>query len=254
MFELIISLGYTVIQVHALSPLERSNCFRFILVLPRTEHTIGGPWLFFGRRHKWWLIVNIRTQDVNFFIGHTASVRILLTAKEMSPTVSDTATHCSSICAGEARNLLLHVWEIHNQHSQRNTLGLPTGLQQHIYTHFILAWVYKDRLSLCSFGAMSWSRIITPSWWCPYPRAFSLVFWGPFSSPRLESFILEAGTKTWIIRERGFWPKDFRCMFLGEFFCSPELSKPLAREEGKEEGGTIQTESWLSSNIISGAV
>lgn len=121
-------------------------------------------------------------------------------------------------------------------------------------------YTFHSRVSLQGsfITVLLWGHVMEPNYnsklVVSLPPAFSLVFWGPFSSPRLESFILEAGTKTWIIRERGFWPKDFGCMFLGEFFCSPELSKPLARGEGKEEGGTIQTESWLSSNIISGAV
>ena len=64
-----------------------------------------------------------RTQDVNLFVGHTASVRILLIAKEMSPTVGDAAAHCSNICASETRNLLLYVWGSCNQHRQRNALS-----------------------------------------------------------------------------------------------------------------------------------
>lgn len=49
------------------------------------------------------------TQDVDFFIGHTASVRILLTdCKGNVTNCQRQATHCSSICAREARNLLLY--------------------------------------------------------------------------------------------------------------------------------------------------
>ena len=170
--------------------------------------------MVFGWRHRWWVVETRGTWDVNFFIGHTASVWILLTVKEMSPTVRDTATHCSSICAREARNLLLYVWEIHNQHSQRNAFAL-TGLQQCIYIHFILPWVYRGHLPLPFFGARSWGKIITPVCCFPSPCAFSLIIWGPFSSPRLESFNLKVATETLILREKGFWPKDFKCMFLG---------------------------------------
>lgn len=186
-----------------------SHCFGFIFVSPKTKHTVGIQWMLFGWRHRWWVIENIGTQDVNFFIGHTASVWILLTAKEMSPTVRDTATHCSSICARKARNLLLYVWEIHNQHSQRNTLGLFIGLQQYIYVHFILAWVHGDHLSLPAFGARSQDRILTPTCWFPSPCAFSFVLWGSFSSPRLESFIWKTATETLILALR------FKCMFSG---------------------------------------
>lgn len=131
------------------------HCFGFIFVSFKTEHTVGIQRMLFGWRHRWWVIENWGTQDVNFFIGHTASVGILLTAKEMSPTVRDTATHCSSICAREARNLLLYVWEIHNQHRHRNALPL-TGLQQCIHVRFILPWVTGDEsLPLLCFGGRS---------------------------------------------------------------------------------------------------
>lgn len=125
-----------VIRVHVSSPWGSSNCFIFIFLSPRAGYTVGVHWMLFGWKLKWWLIAKTGTQDVNFFIGHTASVRILLTAKEMSPTVRNTATHCSSICAREARNLLLYVWEIHNQHSQRSALGFFSGLPIMYYIHF----------------------------------------------------------------------------------------------------------------------
>ena len=60
-----------------------------------------------------------------------------------------------------------------------------------------------------------------------------------FSSHRLDSLILEAAANTLILRERDFWLKDFRCMFLDEFLYSLELDEPLARGQGKGEGGSI---------------
>lgn len=158
------------------------HSFGFIFVSLKTMHTVGVRWMCFEWRHRWWVIENIGTQDVNFFIGHTASVWILLTAKEMSPTVRDTATHCSSICAREARNLLLYVWEIHNQHSPKSALGLFTGLKQCIYIHFILAWVYRDHLS-SSLRARSWGKIELQPVGFPPPVLSHLYSEGLFYPP-----------------------------------------------------------------------
>ena len=86
-------------------------------------------------------------------------------------------------------------------------------LTMYLYTFHPLVSL-KDPLSLCSLRARSWGRIITPTWWCSSPCAFSLVLQGPFSSHRLESLTLEAATNTLILRESSFWLKDFKFIYL----------------------------------------
>jgi hypothetical protein len=175
----------------------------------------------------------------------TASIRILLTAKEMSPTVRATATHCSNICAREDRNLLLYVWEIYNQHSQRNALGFFTG-PQCIYIHFILLGIYKEHESACFLVARSWLEL---------QGVDSLPLC--ISTCSLEAFFFlqdwvthfEASIKTERLTERGFRPKDFRCMFAGWVFLFPRSTYALDREECREDGGTIETGSGRKSKV-----
>lgn len=150
------------------------------------------------------------TQDVDFFIGHTASVRILLT--DCKGNVTNCQRHSNTLhkhmCQGRQKLVIVCVRNP-NQHSQRNALGLFTGtLTMYLYTFHPLVSL-QDPLSLCSLRARSWGRIITPTWWCSSPCAFSLVLQGPFSSHRLESLTLEAATNTLILRESSFWLKDF---------------------------------------------
>lgn len=161
----------------------------------------------FGWRYKWWLTANMGLRMlISSLDTQPLYESCWLTAKEMSPTVRDTATHCSSICAREARNLLLYAWEIHNQHSQRNALGFFTGLQQCIYTCFFLSWV--DKVLKVMWQDYNPGLVVIPP---PMPPCYSPRL---FSSHRLDSLTLEAAAKTLILRERDLWLKDFRCTFL----------------------------------------
>lgn len=200
------SLGNIVIKVHVFSPWGSSNCFRFTFVCPKAEHTVGVQWMLFGWRHKWWLTANTGAQDVNFFIGRTASVCILLTAKEMSPTVSNTATHCSSICAREARNLLLYMWEIHNRHSQRHALGLFTGLSDGFTCISFSHELPKITDLYAPLGRGRGAELRHRFGGEPTLGASSLA------SPRPHSSVSEAATQTLLLRAGGFWPKGFRSM------------------------------------------
>lgn len=97
-------------------------------------------------------------------------------------------------------------------------------------------------------GARSGARIITPTQWCSFCHDFSLILQGPFYSPRLESFTFNATTKTLILRERGSWLRDFRCMILR--WVSLLLRTWEASGQGAGRGHSTQTASWLSSKVI----
>lgn len=92
----------------------------------------------------------------------------------------------------------------------------------------------------------------TPAGWCLSLCAFYLVLLRPFSSPRIESFTLEVTTETLNSGKEASGPKILDVCLQCEWFYSPELVKPLAREEGRRDGGIIQTESWFSSKVIWG--
>lgn len=113
------------------------------------------------------------TQDVDFFIGHTASVRILLT--DCKGNVTNCQRHSNTLlkhmCQG-SQKLVIVCMRNHNQHSQRNSPGFFTGLQQCIYMCFLLSWVDKV--------LRSWGRIITLAWWYSSPCASLLVLQGFF--------------------------------------------------------------------------
>lgn len=172
------------------------------------------------------------TQDVDFFVGHTASVRILLT--DCKGNVTNCQRHSNTLlkhmCQG-SQKLVIVCMRNHNQHSQRNSLGFFTGLQQCIYMCFLLSWVDKV-LKVMGQDYNPGLVVFLP---------LCLLAGSPrlFSSHRLDSLILEAAANTLILRERDFWLKDFRCMFLDEFLYSLELDEPLARGQGKGEGGSI---------------